>query len=132
MPMLHRYFGNPVLSAVGHLLFHAPCGDFHCALRAFDSAAMERVGLSAAGVEFASEMVVKATLHGLKIAEVPTTLRPDGRHRPPHLRSWRDGWRHLRFLLLFSPRWLFLYPGLVLMAFGTLLGLWLIPGPRRV
>jgi hypothetical protein len=114
MPALHRYLGNPVLSFVGRWLFKAPVGDFHCGLRAFDRAAMVGLGLQCPGMEFASEMVVKSSLAGLRIAEVPTTLSPDGRGRPPHLRSWRDGWRHLRFLLLFCPRWLFLYPGLLL------------------
>ena len=119
MPPLHRYVGNPVLTAVGRLFFRSPCGDFHCGLRGFDRAAILDLDLQAPGMEFASEMVVKATVHHLTIAEVPTTLSPDGRSRPPHLRSWRDGWRHLRFLLLFSPRWLFLYPGLGLMALGV-------------
>ena len=119
MPPLHRYVGNPVLTAVGRLFFRSPCGDFHCGLRGFDRAAILDLDLQAPGMEFASEMVVKATIHHLTIAEVPTTLSPDGRSRPPHLRSWRDGWRHLRFLLLFSPRWLFLYPGLGLMALGV-------------
>src|SRR5215510_15103668 len=112
MPVLHKYLGNPVLTGIGRLLFGSPCSDFHCGLRGFNKAAIMRLGLRTTGMEFASEMVVKATLYGLRIAEVPTTLSPDGRSRPPHLRSWRDGWRHLRFLLLYSPRWLFLYhPG---------------------
>ncbi|MCU0938783.1 MAG: glycosyltransferase family 2 protein [Burkholderiaceae bacterium] len=114
MPALHRYLGNPVLSFVGRWLFKAPVRDFHCGLRGFDRAAVVDLGLQCSGMEFASEMVVKAALAGLRIAEVPTTLSPDGRDRPPHLRSWRDGWRHLRFLLLFCPRWLFLYPGIAL------------------
>jgi glycosyltransferase involved in cell wall biosynthesis len=114
MPPLHRYLGNPVLSFIGRMLFKAPVRDFHCGLRGFEREAMLRLGLQCPGMEFASEMVVKSALAGLRIAEVPTTLSPDGRDRPPHLRSWRDGWRHLRFLLLFCPRWLFLYPGLVL------------------
>lgn len=130
MPPLHKYLGNPVLTGIGRLLFRSPCGDFHCGLRGFDREAILRLDLQTTGMEFASEMVVKATLHKLRIAEVPTTLSPDGRSRPPHLRSWRDGWRHLRFLLLYSPRWLFLYPGLILMAAGLLVGLWLLPGPR--
>ncbi|MSO99528.1 MAG: glycosyltransferase family 2 protein [Acetobacteraceae bacterium] len=132
MPPLHRYLGNPVLTTVGRIFFHSPCGDFHCGLRGFDREAILGLDLQAPGMEFASEMVVKATIHGLKIAEVPTTLSPDGRSRPPHLRSWRDGWRHLRFLLLFSPRWLFLYPGLGLFASGTAMMAWLLPGPRIV
>jgi len=132
MPPLHRYIGNPVLTTIGRLFFHSPCGDFHCGLRGFDRAAILNLDLQAPGMEFASEMVVKATIHGLNIAEVPTTLSPDGRSRPPHLRSWRDGWRHLRFLLLFSPRWLFLYPGLGLLGAGTAMMAWLVPAPRGV
>ena len=121
MPLLHRYLGNPVLSFVGRLLFRTPVGDFHCGLRGFDREAMRSLHLRTTGMEFASELVVKAALAGWRIAEVPTTLSPDGRGRPPHLRTWRDGWRHLRFLLLFSPRWLFLYPGLALLAAGIAL-----------
>jgi glycosyltransferase involved in cell wall biosynthesis len=132
MPPLHRYLGHPVLTAVGRLFFRSPVGDFHCGLRGFSKAAYERMHLRTTGMEFASEMVVKATLLDMKMTEVPVTLSPDGRSRPPHLRSWRDGWRHLRFLLLFSPRWLFLYPGLVLMAVGLVVGLWLLPGPRFI
>jgi len=132
MPALHRYLGNPVLSSIGRLFFHSPCGDFHCGLRAFNRQAILDLNLQTTGMEFASEMVVKATLHGIRIGEVPTTLAPDGRSRPPHLRSWRDGWRHLRFLLIYSPRWLFLYPGLALMTIGVILTLWLLPGPRVV
>ena len=132
MPAMHRYLGNPVLTGVGKLFFRSPVGDFHCGLRGFSRQAVQDLGLNATGMEFASEMVVKATLQGLRIAEVPTTLSPDGRSRPPHLRSWRDGWRHLRFLLLFSPRWLFLYPGAVLMALGLASMLWLLPGPQRL
>lgn len=132
MPKLHRYLGNPVLTAVGRLFFRSPCGDFHCGLRGFDRAAILELDLQAPGMEFASEMVVKATLNGLSIAEVSTTLSPDGRSRPPHLRSWRDGWRHLRFLLLFSPRWLFLFPGLVMFLAGTAVMAWLLPAPRAV
>ncbi len=132
MPPLHRYLGNPVLTAVGRLFFRSPCGDFHCGLRGFDRAAILDLDLQAPGMEFASEMVVKATIQKLAIAEVPTTLSPDGRSRPPHLRSWRDGWRHLRFLLLFSPRWLFLFPGLALFLAGTATMAWLLPAPRAV
>jgi hypothetical protein len=132
MPRLHRLVGNPVLTGIGRLFFRSPCGDFHCGLRGFGKAAVERLDLRTTGMEFASEMVVKATLHHQRIAEVPTTLRKDGRSRPPHLRSWRDGWRHLRFLLLYSPRWLFLYPGLLLFALG-LVGMALtLPGPLTV
>jgi len=132
MPPLHRFLGNPVLTGIGRLLFASPVGDFHCGLRGFDRDAIRRLALQTTGMEFASEMVVKATLSGLRISEVPTVLSPDGRTRPPHLRSWRDGWRHLRFMLLFSPRWLFLYPGLALMALGLVVGAWLLPGPRRI
>jgi glycosyltransferase involved in cell wall biosynthesis len=132
MPPLHRYLGNPVLTFIGRLFFNSECGDFHCGLRGFSRSAILRLDLQSTGMEFASEMVVKATIHGLNITEVPTILHPDGRSRPPHLRSWRDGWRHLRFLLLFSPKWLFLYPGLVLSALG-LSGLgWLTPETRQV
>jgi glycosyltransferase involved in cell wall biosynthesis len=132
MPFLHRYLGNPVLSGIGRLFFHSPVGDFHCGMRGFTKSAYERMDLQTTGMEFASEMVVKASLLGLRIAEVPTTLSPDGRSRPPHLRTWRDGWRHLRFMLLYSPRWLFLYPGIALIALGLLGMLWLWPGPRTV
>jgi glycosyltransferase involved in cell wall biosynthesis len=132
MPPLHRYLGNPVLTAIGKLFFKSPCGDFHCGLRGFTKAAYTRMGLRTTGMEFASEMVVKATLFRMPIAEVATPLLPDGRSRAPHLRTWRDGWRHLRFLLLYSPRWLFLYPGLALMFIGLLVGAWLLPSPRRV
>ena len=118
MPFLHRYLGNPVLSFIGRLFFRTPIRDFHCGLRGFSRAAIQRLGLVATGMEFASEMVAKAALAGLRIDQVPTTLRPDGRDRPPHLRTWRDGWRHLRFLLLFCPRWLFLYPGIAMLAVG--------------
>jgi glycosyltransferase involved in cell wall biosynthesis len=121
MPPLHKYLGNPVLSFLGRLFFGGPIGDFHCGLRGFSKDAAKRMGLNTSGMEFASEMVVKATLMKMNVAEVPTTLSPDGRSRAPHLRSWRDGWRHLRFLLMFSPRWLFFYPGLFLMALGLIL-----------
>ncbi|HYV10876.1 MAG TPA: glycosyltransferase family 2 protein [Pyrinomonadaceae bacterium] len=132
MPPLHKYLGNPVLTGIGRLFFRSPCGDFHCGLRGFSKAAIQRLDLRTTGMEFASETVVKASLHGLRITEVPTTLSKDGRNRPPHLRSWRDGWRHLRFLLLYSPRWLFLYPGLLLMLIGTVASGWLLVGPRVV
>lgn len=114
MPPLHRYLGNPVLSFIGRLFFKSKIGDFHCGLRGFERRAIQELELCCEGMEFASEMVVKASLSGLRITEVPTVLSPDGRDRPPHLRTWRDGWRHLRFLLLFTPRWLFLYPGVIL------------------
>ncbi len=132
MKALHKYLGNPVLTGIGRLLFKSPCGDFHCGLRAFSKAAVMKLDLRTTGMEFASEMVVKSTLHRLRIAEVPTVLFRDGRSRPPHLRSWRDGWRHLRFLLLYSPRWLFLYPGTLLMLVGFFAALWLLPGSRTV
>lgn len=132
MPALHRYVGNPVLSGVGRLFFGSRVGDFHCGLRAFRRSAMLSLDLQSPGMEFASEMVVKATIHGLEIAEVPTILHPDGRSRPPHLRSWRDGWRHLRFLLLFCPRWLFFYPGLVLVVVGLSLGVRLTISSWRI
>jgi glycosyltransferase involved in cell wall biosynthesis len=132
MPPLHRYLGNPVLTGVGRLFFRSPSGDFHCGLRGFRRESVLALRLQTTGMEFASEMVVKATLMKQKIAEVPTTLSPDGRSRAPHLRSWRDGWRHLRFLLLFSPRWLFLYPGIGLSAVGLVAMLLLIPGALRV
>lgn len=118
MPLLHRYLGNPVLSFLGRLFYRVPIGDFHCGLRGFSREAMRALHLETPGMEFASEMVVKSALHKLSIAEVPVTLAPDGRSRPPHLRTWRDGWRHLRFLLLFSPRWLFLIPGFLLLLLG--------------
>jgi hypothetical protein len=120
MPLLHRYLGNPVLSFIGRRLYGTPVRDFHCGLRGFNREAIQSIDLRCSGMEFASEMVVKASLEGLRIVEVPTTLSPDGRGRPPHLRSWRDGWRHLRFLLLFCPRWLFLYPGAGLALLGML------------
>ena len=129
MPPLHRYLGNPVLSTIGRIFFTSPIRDFHCGLRGFSRDAMMALELRAPGMEFASEMVVKATMRGLRIAEVPTTLSPDGRSRPPHLRSWRDGWRHLRFLLIFCPRWLFFYPGAALFALGALAMTLLLPGP---
>jgi glycosyltransferase involved in cell wall biosynthesis len=132
MPPLHKYLGNPVLTGIGRLFFRSPVADFHCGLRGFSKAAYERMEVRTTGMEFASEMVVKATLLRMRIIEVPTTLQKDGRSRPPHLRSWRDGWRHLRFLLLFSPRWLFLYPGALLMLIGLIAGAWLMPGPRVV
>lgn len=120
MPALHRYLGNPVLSGIGRLFFRPGVGDFHCGLRGFNRNRIQALNLQTTGMEFASEMVVKASLAKYQIEEVPTTLKPDGRSRPPHLRSWHDGWRHLRFLLMFSPRWLFVYPGAVAFALGGL------------
>lgn len=129
MPPLHRYLGNPVLSTIGRVLYRTPIGDFHCGMRGFSRASILRLGLTSPGMEFASEMVMKATLARLRIAEVPTTLSPDGRSRPPHLRSWRDGWRHLKLLLTFAPFSLFLYPGFLLLGLGTVLFLPLMFGP---
>src|ERR1700756_943855 len=132
MPPLHRYLGNPVLSFVGRLFFRSKIGDFHCGLRGFRRDSAIALGLQAPGREFASEMVVKATLAKQKIPEVPTTLKKDGRSRPPHLRSWRDGWRHLRFLLLFSPRWLFFLPGIVIGTAGVVIGAAVAAGPITI
>jgi hypothetical protein len=132
MPPLHRYLGNPVLSFVGRLFFRSKIGDFHCGLRGFRKDSAIALGLQSTGMEFASEMVVKATLAKQKITEVPTTLKKDGRSHPPHLRSWRDGWRHLRFLLLFSPRWLFFLPGLVIGAAGIVIGALVATGPLTI
>jgi glycosyltransferase involved in cell wall biosynthesis len=132
MPALHRYLGNPALTAIGRFLFRSPVKDFHCGLRGFRREAILELDLRTTGMEFASEMVVKATLNKLNIVEVPTTLSPDGRSRAPHLRRWHDGWRHLRFLLLYSPRWLFLYPGVVLFLVGLVLGGVLLAGPIQI
>jgi glycosyltransferase involved in cell wall biosynthesis len=132
MPALHKYLGNPMLTRIGRLFFRSSVGDFYCGLRGFRKDAYEKMQLRTTGMEFATEMVVKASLLALRVSEVPTTLSPDGRSRPPHLRTWRDGWRTLRFFLLYSPRWLFLYPGLALMLAGILAGLWLLPSPRTV
>jgi glycosyltransferase involved in cell wall biosynthesis len=132
MPLLHRYLGNPVLSMIGRLFFRSSIGDFNCGLRGFRQDAILELDLHTTGMEFASEMVVKATIQALSIIEVPTILYPDGRSRPPHLHTWSDGWRHLRFLLLFSPRWLFLYPGIILILIGVTVFSWLIPGPKKI
>ena len=132
MPALHRYLGNPVLSLAGRLFYSAPIGDFHCGLRAFSRDAIAKLDLTSPGMEYASEMIVKAQLAGVTMAEVPTTLAKDGRSRPPHLRSWRDGWRHLKFLLVFAPRWLFIYPGLLLLALGVAAFAALLPGDLSV
>lgn len=132
MPWKNRYLGNPLLSFIGRLFFRTPIGDFHCGLRAFSAEAYRKMDLRTTGMELASEMVIKSVLFGLRVEEVPTVLRPDGRDRAPHLRPWRDGWRHLRFMLLFSPRWLFFYPGIALMLVGVAgMGL-LLPGPARI
>jgi glycosyltransferase involved in cell wall biosynthesis len=132
MPPLHRYLGNPALSLVGRLFFKIPIGDFHCGMRAFRRDRILELGMRTDGMEFASEMVVRASLNHFAITEVPTTLRPDGRSRAPHLRTWRDGWRHLRFLLAFSPRWLMFYPALILLVVGGIGLLWLSFGPQQI
>ncbi|HZS48057.1 MAG TPA: glycosyltransferase family 2 protein [Blastocatellia bacterium] len=129
MPWKNRWIGNPILTGIGNLFFKCPASDFHCGMRGYSVAAFKKMDLQTTGMEYASEMVIKSTLLGLKIAEVPTTLDPDGRSRPPHLRPWTDGWRHLRFMLLYSPRWLFLYPGIFLMLAGSLAMARLVPGP---
>src|SRR5262245_6613547 len=132
MPLLHKYLGNPVLSFLGRLFFGIAVRDFHCGLRAFRADAVRALGLTTTGMEFASEMVVRSALAGLVIVEVPTTLKPDGRSRPPHLKTWRDGWKHLKFLLMYSPRWLFLIPGLSLMSIRLVLSALLSCGPVSV
>ena len=132
MPPLHRYLGNPVLSFLGRLFYNIKIGDFHCGLRAFSREAIMGLNLNTPGMEFASEMVVKASLQGLRIKDVPTKLVKDGRSRPPHLRSWRDGWRHLKFLLTFAPNWLFMVPGLLLMVAGLAGLTLLLPGDARL
>ncbi|MBZ0328396.1 MAG: glycosyltransferase family 2 protein [Altibacter sp.] len=132
MPFLHKYLGNPVLSFIGRLFFKVKIGDFHCGLRGFSKEAFFKMDLKTTGMEFASEMIVKASLNNLKITEVPTILSPDGRTRPPHLNTWRDGWRHLRFLLLYSPKWLFFIPGLILMLFGLITSIILIAQPVTI
>jgi glycosyltransferase involved in cell wall biosynthesis len=129
MPWKNRYIGNPILSGTGIVFFHAKAGDFHCGLRGFSKSAFERMDLRTTGMEFASEMVIKATMLGMRIAEVPTILTHDGRTHPPHLRPYRDGWRHLRFMLMYSPRWLFLYPGFLLILLGVAGCALLLPGP---
>ncbi|HUO84138.1 MAG TPA: glycosyltransferase family 2 protein [Thermoanaerobaculia bacterium] len=129
MPWKHRWIGNPILTAIGRLFFRSRAGDFHCGMRGFSREAFERMELRTTGMELASEMVIKATLKGMAITEVPVVLSPAGRTRPPHLRSWRDGWRHLRFMLLFSPRWLFLLPGVVMLVAGSLAAAILTQGP---
>lgn len=132
MPPLHRYLGNPVLSFVGRLFFRIKTGDFHCGLRGFNTDSIRKLDLQTTGMEFASEMVVRGALAGLRIEEVPTTLKPDGRSRPPHLRTWRDGWRHLKFLLVYNPRWMFFIPGSLLCGVGALFAALLVFGPLRV
>ncbi|HEY3218410.1 MAG TPA: glycosyltransferase family 2 protein [Candidatus Limnocylindria bacterium] len=131
MPFLHRWLGNPVLSFLGRLFYRTDVGDFHCGLRAFRRDSIERLDLRSTGMEYATEMVAKSALYGMRVSEVPATLAADVRDRAPHLRTWRDGWRHLRFMLLYSPRWLFLYPGALLMLVGALVTLWLLPGAQQ-
>jgi hypothetical protein len=128
MPVLHRWLGNPILSALGRLFFQVKIHDFHCGLRGLRRERILALELRTTGMEFASELIVRAAIAGYVITEVPTTLKKDGRSRPPHLRTWSDGWRHLRFLLMFSPRWLFFYPGLAMVVFGTLGAVLLLPG----
>ncbi len=130
MPFLHRYLGNPVLTMIGQLFFKSPCGDFYCGLRGFKKTSFRHLTLQSTGMEFALEMIVRATMLGMRVTEVPTTLSPDGRGGRSHLRTWRDGWRSLRFFLLYSPRWLFFYPGVALMVLGAVFGLWLAFGPN--
>jgi glycosyltransferase involved in cell wall biosynthesis len=132
MPVLHKYLGNPGLTAIGRLFFHATVNDFYCGLRGFRKTSYQAMGLRTTGMEFALEMVVKASVLHMNVTELPTTLSPDGRDRRPHLKTWRDGWRSLRFFLLYSPRWLFYYPGLLLMIVGLAVCAWLIPGPRQL
>ncbi|WP_375254068.1 glycosyltransferase family 2 protein [Yoonia sp.] len=132
MPALHRYLGNPVLSMIGRIFYRTPIGDFHCGLRGFNRASIQGLHLNTPGMEFASEMVIRSTLFGLDIREVPTTLKPDGRTRPPHLRSWRDGWLHLKLLFTFAPYWLFYYPGMTLFGFGVISFVALLFGPVAI
>ena len=132
MPFLHRYLGNPVLSFLGRLFFDAKVGDFHCGLRGFNRERVQALNLHTTGMEFASEMLISAALRSYRICEVPTTLKKDGRSRPPHLRTWRDGWRHLSFLLMLSPRWLFIYPGFALMLMGACITALLFPGSVQI
>lgn len=132
MPFLHRYLGNPVLSFIGRLFFRIPVGDFHCGLRGFKAERIRSLGLTTTGMEFASEMVVRTALANMEMREVPTTLSPDGRDRPPHLNTWRDGWRHLKFLLVYSPSWSLLYPGLLFFILGLILSITLLPNSINI
>ncbi|WP_303871823.1 glycosyltransferase family 2 protein [Acetobacterium wieringae] len=132
MPPLHKYLGNPVLSFIGRIFYPSDIKDFHCGLRGYNRAAIQSLQLQTTGMEYASEMVVQATLHKLKMIEVPTTLSPDGRSRPPHLRSWRDGWRHLKFLMMYSPNWTFLYPGIILSVIGLVIMVSIGVGPTKI
>lgn len=132
MPFLHKYLGNPVLSFLGRLFFNSKIGDFHCGLRGFTKEAYQKLELTTSGMEFASELIVKAHLNQLTIAEVPTILHKDGRNRKPHLNTWQDGWRHLRFLLLYSPKWLFFFPSVFMMLVGFICSLFLIIAPIKI
>jgi glycosyltransferase involved in cell wall biosynthesis len=132
MPFLHRYLGNPLLTLLAKRMFRSPVGDIYCGLRGFRESAIQQLDLRSTGMEFAIEMVVKSSLHGLRVVEVPTTLAPDQPGREPHLRTWRDGWRSLRFLLVYSPSWLFLYPGAALMLVGTVVSCFLAIRPRTI
>jgi len=132
MPPLHKYLGNPVLSFIGRIFYPSDIKDFHCGLRGYNRASIQSLQLQTTGMEYASEMVVQATLHKLRMIEVPTTLSPDGRSRPPHLRSWRDGWRHLKFLMMYSPDWTFLYPGLILSVIGLVMMVAIGIGPTKI
>ncbi|HXT24845.1 MAG TPA: glycosyltransferase family 2 protein [Candidatus Eisenbacteria bacterium] len=132
MPWHHKYIGNPGLTALLNVLFRSGIGDSHCGMRGFTRDVFERMDLRSSGMEFASEFVIKAAQIGAKTSEIPITLWKDKRGRPPHLRSFRDGWRHLRFMLLYAPNWLFLLPGALLMALGLALVFWLLPGPRAI
>jgi Glycosyl transferase family 2 len=132
MPWLHKWLGNPMLSFIGKHMYGTPCGDIYCGLRGFDREKIEELDIRSSGMEFAIEMIVKATMQGLRVTEVPTTLSPDAEGREPHLNTWRDGWKSVRLLLLYSPSWLFLYPGLLLLAVGIAGMAWLIPGQRSI
>ncbi len=132
MPFLNRYLGNPVLSFLGRLFFRIPINDFHCGVRGFTREAIQKLDLRTTGMEYASEMIVRAAMHNLRMAEVPVALWPDGRGRKPHLQPWRDGWRHLRFMLLYSPRWLYLYPGIAMIVVGLVIAALLLPGPIQI
>ncbi len=132
MPWHHKYIGNPILSFIGKLFFKTPANDFHCGLRGFTKEAANKMNLQTTGMEFASEIVIKSSILGMKVCEVPTVLSPDGRDRPPHLNSFRDGWRHLRFLLIYSPTWLFLYPGVALLVVGGIVSVTLFFGPINI
>src|SRR5881392_1882649 len=132
MPPLHKYFGNPGLTAVLNTLFHVHIGDSYCGMRGFTRSLYDRLDLRSSGMEFALEMVIKSAQIGARMAEIPIVLWPDKRGRAPHLRSFRDGWRSLRFMLLYAPNWLFLLPGTALVLTGLFLVFWLLPGPRQI